>query len=642
MRPYPISILLWLSVIANADENITQDDPARNSSQSIIVYGLDGAASQVVKGIERDTRIAPDANLVPFFDQQRWGWAPLWSGLSTIAAPEFGNFGEVNATLPKGELADSIPKLDATYFKTSFNGLFFSAHFQRKIWGPWGMGLRTQSRKIDSSSTWEYQASAHQPYLSLGRDSITLPLHGRNLYFHHFGWSPEINWNFGEAYKGSLSYHSWSLAADWPIAEEPVVSLSDPRLQRQFKHNPWKSSEDESHWLFENQGQIANLFWNAKQLWGSRDNFERGLDSVLFLNPSNLSDTSRFKSSQRDSSTRSLSEFELGATISEQTDLGLHALNQWTLWQTNTNDLAQYGHRLYEDQQRFWLSASHRSKVWKIGAELGLGRSSDVFDRQEISPLGSLQAQWNKPSFEISAASSFQNINPNAKDLFKIDLGQMRFANPDLQSETRMEYQGQAKFLGPFYHLGTGISGRYTDQALAPLSAWNLYNNASSGIVNGSSLFNFDNEQRLIWEIGGGLRLGHWASQVHREQFALKTLSYDKKYVNRKDLPGAFWKGNLVWRDTLLHKKSLDLEVRWDWQWYGSYQDVSYDFVKGNVYRIDIEDELMLDFEVRARIQTFQLFAQIRNMAHEYLRSEPGFTTPGLHLQWGLSWSFDS
>lgn len=597
-------------------------DPAAGQIGAHLIYGLEGAGTQIAQGAQRDLRILPSPEQNPWADRQDYAWSSVWSGNNSF------------------QIADSIkpkePSLLASYAKLPFNGMFFQAKFKRTLWGPWTIGLITQSHKVDSTQDFEYQASSHQPYLGLGRDSLSIPFNGRNLFFHHFGWSPEIEWNFGAHWQGQFQYQSWNHELDLPLREEPSYSLGDPKLLRKFSRLPWKLSEESQNWSLFQGGVKEEWTWLQSNQFAQSQTTKSLRPSWLIQNPGSK-DTLWLKNTTNDSLIRIQQSFELKRKFA-QSSFALNLDHEWTYLDLDQDPLHWNRSSLSEDRQKILL----KSELPAQGLLLQAGAKRESNQQNQIELLPTYQLQWKDSSHFLfhKAQTSFEAFTPQAQFL-QNDYLKMQLANEHLDAERKWDASYDLQATWDKYQVHGQLYSSYSQNPVVQLGTL-VHNQITSALLEPFKAVNLDQEQRHYLSLGFALPLGHWKLNLDRQMKLYQQSTYLNHSYQRSDLPGTFWQGQLVWRDTLLQKHSLDLEVRFDWQYYGKFWDYSAQMQKGYSYSYEVPEELQLNFETRARIKTFQLFAQIQNLSHEYLHSVSGYTSPGLHLQWGITWNFDS
>lgn len=607
-----------------AASNTIYDDPARSQNGTLIPYGLDGMGSQLSHGILRYERILPKPELNPWSDLQNYAWSAVWSGSQN----------EDTLDIPTAR----EPQLKATYSKTPMNGLFFQAQFKRNLWGPWNIGLKTQSSKSDLTQNFEYQNSTHQPFLSLGRDSLSLPLNGRHLHFQHFGWSPELEWNFGPEWQGQLQYLSWSHDLDLPYIENPSYSLSDPNLTRIFAHSPYRLQNQVQTWQQIHQGTFEKWHWQNTQLWSQSMIKQTQMPKWILLYPG--IDSLKTRDSLSDSLSRIYQTLSFSRALGH-VQLEIKGNQQWTWLNLIPKELSTSGQLLQEDRQNASIelkSADSLNLNWE--GEIGVQRYSTPLSQRFYAPMARLKSMAKIWGSTQTLQGSMNTRFPNTSDYLPSQYVDMQLDNPELKSAQSWQLEYQTLWKWGRLGLNTEILGRLVQNPMVPWGAY--WGERNYYLLEPFDRVNLDYEQAYHYQIGIQFPWKHWNLNVQRQAKISHILEYQGIAHSRSDVPGVLWQGSAHWRDTLLHKKSLDLELRFDWRYFGNYVDYSAMYNKGLSTSYQVPAELMLDFEARAHIQSFQLFAQIRNLAHEYLHSVSGYTTPGLHLQWGITWDFDS
>jgi hypothetical protein len=149
---------------------------------------------------------------------------------------------------------------------------------------------------------------------------------------------------------------------------------------------------------------------------------------------------------------------------------------------------------------------------------------------------------------------------------------------------------------------------------------------------------NLDRLTNLSWRCFGGFHLGNWDIWAERESALLRRLTLsDKRVLDRiADSPTRTYKGTLAWEKFIVNG-NLHLNMRWDFEWIGPTED--FGIAKtGIATRSKLDKNMILGFEARMKIRTFELYGRMDNLNHTKLAPAAGYAPPGVTFRYGILW----
>jgi hypothetical protein len=284
--------------------------------------------------------------------------------------------------------------------------------------------------------------------------------------------------------------------------------------------------------------------------------------------------------------------------------------------------------------------------------QAGLERTSTPEDRQLHDPLASLTTRWDAGPLRLEGDALWRTRQPNFEQRHYFSAGRTNFPNHGLTAETvTMGDLRSTLTWGPF-ELNAGVRREGIDNwigsaALRELSS--AYDSAARDTIAADTVtsdtlaFGWSNWERadmVRLQLGGAVRLGNWRAELRTYRGAtLQVTAPDGERFEARHLPPATYEGNIVWKRALLGRRHLGVQMRWDWEWYGSRRAWEMDPVLHQAYRREYPNWLALDFEARMRILEFELFYRVRNFDHDTWYTDPGYTPAGIQFEYGITWS---
>jgi hypothetical protein len=242
-----------------------------------------------------------------------------------------------------------------------------------------------------------------------------------------------------------------------------------------------------------------------------------------------------------------------------------------------------------------------------------------------------------RPKLEISGWARSHYRYPDLHETHFVNPARLYFANPSLSREHIKQMNLQVEGGIGSATLKSFYQGEFIDNPVVP--SW-VFNSADT--LTDLEAFSKRNARALESHILGlkaEFYLGNWNFSMARD-IALyqKVQDYNGAVTTPSHLYQRMYHGQIRWRKALVEKK-LGLSMKWDWEWFGH----RYTFVRSKenrtAYRDKLPHNLVLDFEARMHISSFQLYSRIRNLNHQIMTPEAGYTPPGVNFQYGITWT---
>lgn len=539
------------------------------------------------------------------------------------------------------------PRVSLNWERGPFSGNAFRLNFQRALTrhAYFYLGVNTQS--VDSSGSFRYQDITHQPYLgTLKRDSSSIPFSGVNLQFDSFDMNPRIVYRFPNAttqkhltltlqtrllrqrfdevtrYEPQTdSLDSWqtNLVYD-PVSNKQTLSSLGGILQGRWKQ--WESSLQYhlSNWSSE-QREIKDIRYHIisenpdDTLWSDslsqyRSRIHQGQFSLRHQ-PSNLELTAQSEGEYLLHHTNRFMQLDSGHLWQDRSLLGL---------KTHQQKQGKRFHLQWQGQllaQRWGTNADTAAWAPSISSTLNLSSSS-----------------W---SWESGVLHS--TVWPSLKQLYCTNLGRLTYPNASLQGEVIRTFSSQLSYR--HNKVTYGIRARREQASHAIRLGWMQSNRDTLSNQEALTWQNIDRIENLSWAAWMEFQLGYWWFYLERESVLDQDLQTQGIHSSRVwNTPTRLYKGSIIWRKNVVNER-LGLWVRWDFQWFGEQWDIALEPKTEQAYRVKLSKYLVLDFEARMRILSFDLYTRIENLNHSQLQPGVGYAPPGVTFRYGILWYLD-
>lgn len=510
------------------------------------------------------------------------------------------------AMAPAYRLAESTidtPLVHIQWEQAAFEGNTLEMNFKRKLLDSLFFEIYLLTQSTDSSGEFRYQAITHQPYLgTLGRDSSSLPLAGRNLSFDGFLISPLFEWQ-GTQNWFQLQATLFRLKND-EASRYQVLGTSDDPI---FHDAPFRVTQKHSAISGHAGGQSHSLQWEIHHHWVSFQNAER--------------DTSDESLNPVTEGNQHWGEMQVQHTAYPLFAILHYDSRQFPQW-FDGNQLVNW--ELWEDQQQFGLKWDDTSLVT---SEIALTRNSSSFDQQKFSPSFSLNA--HKDFKDILFASAYyktQTRFPAVEETRFASLNRTHYPNSLLAAERQHSIESELRWKQPMFSLSSNIRYDFVHQPIR--LGWM---DQKKDILSAEKAFTYRNVadlEDLSYGIWGGLQLGNWKLNLSTQRTFFRN--------RHSPEPLRIYKSSLQWDHQAVNGK-LGIHLLWDSQWKASTEDFAL-ANESTAYRIQIPHHYLLNFTARMQILDFGLYTRIENLNHMRITHESGYSPPGVTFRYGIEW----
>ncbi len=511
------------------------------------------------------------------------------------------------ALSPAYRIASSIqdtPSVHLQWEQAAFEGNTLEMSFQRKLLDSLLFEIYLLTQSTDSSGEFRYQNTTHQPYLgTLGRDSSTVPLAGRNLSFDGFLISPLLEWQ--------REYHWFQLQATLyrlkndESSRYQVLGTSDNPL---FHDAPFQVSQKYSSLSAHAGSHHSSIPWEFHHHWVALENAERDtrdetIDPVTEGN-------------------QHWGEFSLQYPNYSLQSFFRYDSRQFSKW-FDGKKIVKW--ELWEDQQQWGVQWEDSSLGY---SELAITRNSSSQDQQSFTPSISLHAHMEyKESFLASSFYRMQSRYPSVEETRFASLNRTHLPNGQLVSEKQHNLESRLQWKKPYFSLGTSMRYDFVHQPIR--LGWT---DQSKDILTAEQAFTYQNVadlEDLSYGVWGQLLLGNWKLNLSTQRTIFR---------NRHSLePLRNYKSSLQWDHQAVNGK-LGIHLLWDSQWIATTED----FALANdstAYRVNIPHHFLLNFTARMQILDFGLYTRIENLNHMRITHETGYSPPGVTFRYGIEWT---
>ena len=478
-------------------------------------------------------------------------------------------------------------------------------------------GLGTNS--VPQGDFFVYSDVVNQLYTgSLGRDSTTVPLAGRNLAYDAFHFAPAISWLF--------PHSSITLQSNF------FIMNSEDATRYYFERDAGDGSIQATLFPYQEPYNIkgGSSFWGALWKYRPSPKWEISLNHRLANMDFTYSELDTASIYYKEDATETYSAQTGRAFILYKGILNPHI-------KVDYEYLRNEEQSLYQDRQLAMLGI--RDTLWKVGirGELGLQRNSSAFDDVDFAPAISggftLFLPWH---LELNGDYQKDTRFPDMFETHITRAGRIAFPNADLKPEkrqrmeTNITYKLSKKF---FYTAGY----RYEESQNAILPHWAVPKGMYASPLPADSAFRWDNadykkfflSNELFWRIG--FELGNW--DFYAEQ--------GKVYLRDRTIafPSRYYKGAVYWSNRFVEER-LKVSIAFDADWFGDRWE--YALINDTTAAlVQVKKYLSLNFKAAMQIQTFTLYFRMDNMNHSLMMPESGYAPPGVRFAYGIEWKLE-
>jgi len=593
----------------------------------------------------------------PDFDAQAMGLAQparrLPTGLSGHYShePDYQRYGlnlngvQGQATQTRYTSPIDTPSTRLVWERYGFAGNAFHLDFRRLLTDSIGLDLGVASHGTNRSDVYRYQDVVHQFYTgSLKRDSSRVPLVGRNLAYGTMHIKPALTWYFPHS---ALAVEASFLSVDNDDATRHLFQKDTATYSKfTYLHDPYNVRVDASYygasWSFRPNSKWAltaahrfstqDIEFNDLPATVQRidriDTLYYPADDTLARDTS-YNDTLFYDSAWTERYSGQSGEWSVGRE--GPFNPRLHLSYEFLDVKSPRGYEGIQSSTLFQDREHGWIDLSDTLGSLGGHVQFGLQRNSPVTDGADFAPSFAGEATLALAS-RLRAYAAWQRDTrfPDATETHVLRTGRLAYPNPNLKAEERDRREGRLEWDAGGLFYGLGLRSESADNRIVP--QWTVQERLVTLTPQQAFVWvNRTHVESHDWFFRTGFRVGNW--RVFGERGA--TLDRSRSW----DVPSHYYKGSVVWNNRFVEKR-MGVSVRWDAQWFGSRYD--YALTRYNqAVPVELSNYLVLDFEARMQVRSFEIYTRIENMNHSQIEPEAGYAPPGIAFRYGISWSLD-
>ncbi len=583
------------------------------------------------------------------------------------------------------------------------SGNHFDLEFKRLLTDSIMFEFYGKSNSTDSTAKWSYANQAHQIYLAtMQRDSSTIPFSGRNLKINNQTLSPSITFYLPNLILQTYFNYFYDKSDDAPNLEPVIDTLDNRYLASSFTAFGYQSKLKEKRY---GANLKTHLLSSDITLHGSLTQMESSYSlpnelkgSYILLETNNIT---RYPSERLEFYRDSLGFNDIDeSTTTEQTFSNvsvsikpelpwfpsLYYQNEYQTvsnylpyspeFRTSPTTLSHYKELGYLEQDLSLFSIdSHRMQA-------GFSRNI-IQGRSFLSPSISYDLTLNTnpvdPFFSLHGYYNYYHRAPSLKHLYMYNAARVSIPSPTLTPEKIQVVAADATVKRWGVTLTGGLRGEYVRDYIASTAYGSdslitdtllfeirdeKYNELQydtltftdkedSIIVKTDTSFtyivhdtiafsqkNYGYAESVIAHMGAGFTLGNWAFYLERQIQLSNSLSGAKLQDYLDHIYSRNYKGHIIWTNAFVNDK-LGLQIKWEWEWFNN----RYTWARSKTQyakRVQLNHYLVMDFEARMKISSFQLYLRIDNFNHSKYTTDIGYTPWGLTFKYGIQWNFSN
>lgn len=547
--------------------------------------------------------------------------------------------------LPSYTAPIDTPVTRLVWERYGFEGNAFHLDFRRLLTDSVGLDMGVAAHSTQSSDIYRYQDMVHQLYTgTLKRDSSRVPLTGRNLAYGTLHLKPAVTWYFP---RSTFAVQSSFLSLDNDDATR-YLFVKDSATHSQFTTlvDPWNvelgAQSYGAAWTWRPyagwQVKGAHRFsFQELDYSGTPSTLQRVdyIDTLYYPTGETLArdtvliDSLYFDSTWTERYAGKSGEWSVGRA-------GM--LNPEVRFEYEFLDLEKWlspdglgSGKRFQDRETGWLQLADTLNRYSGQVQLGAQRNGSAFDEVEWAPAFSGTATVRLP-YRLALHGAWQRDTrfPDVTETHVFRTGRYAYPNANLLPEERDRQEGRLEWDAGGIFYGLGMRTEFADNAIRP--QWTVQRQLAKLTPEQAFVWvNRNHVESRDWFFRTGFRLGNW--QFFGERGA--TLERSRTW----DVPSRYYKGSVVWGNRFVEDR-LGVTVRWDAQWFGNRWDYG---VNKNFEAVPIElrHYMVLNFEARMQISSFQLYTRIDNMNHSLLEPEAGYAPEGISFRYGIQWALD-
>jgi len=495
-------------------------------------------------------------------------------------------------------------------------GNAFTLNFNRLLLDSVVFSLGLASHSTSKSDYFIYSDIVQQFYTgTMGRDSINVPLGGRNLAYNSMHFVPAVSWIFP---RSSFTVQMSHLFLDNDDATRDILLKDELDYSITFMKKPYNIKGGASFY---------RLLWNYN-----------------FLPNWNISISHRFAEQELEYSKLDTTKLETDSTYlpaevlerySAQTgEAGIShrsVLNPYV--KVHYEYLRNRDSSLYQDRQLVLFGIS--DTLWRIAlrGQSGLQRNASALDSVNTAQAMRFGLTLFLP-WHLQLSGDYQRDTrfPDIHETHISRAGRKTFPNIELVPEERQKLETGIEYrLSKHFFYSTGFRYEKATEAIKPYWAVPQKNPNLRDSIPADSAFMWFNaylveSNVLFWRLG--FELGNWRFYGEQGKSILRTPMID--------VPNRYYKGTVYWSNRFVEDR-MKVSVQFDADWFGDRWD--YGLESDSIARpVHLKKYLSLNFKSTMQVQKFALYMRIENMNHSLMEPEIGYTPPGIRFAYGIGW----
>ncbi len=503
------------------------------------------------------------------------------------------------------------PFTDLTWERFAFSGNSLKLDFRRLLSDSLQLELGVVSYSNKLSKDYGYQDVTHQPFFTLGRDSLSIPFSGRNIALNSIHLQPTIRWFLN---RGELALHTNFLFLDNNDVTPHQVNRDPNDLTTLvFLNDPYRVSIRTQTYALEGKLNPTSKL-KLEGLLGM------GNHGITF---DSLPDTTWTASEQT---------IDYKTVTGKSLVLYQTFLNPAIIYDFEFYDVTDSIKTYYQDRSIGYMQLQDTLGFMSFKAQGGLQRNSSFLDSVEFAKAFSFSLFLDLPfHLNVSAGAKYNTRFPDINELKITNTARYAFPNINLQREKAMRTSLDIQWLRESIFYGLGL--RYETLENAIRMRWIT----GDGLDSISKAFQWVNIRQdmtnLNWIMSAGFYLGNWKFYFERGEVIHRN-------VKLLDTHSLYYKGSIFWSNRFV-KERLGVSVRFDFQWFGDRYDCAVN-KDGMPEIIPLNKYLALNFEAKMQILSFELYSRIDNLNHSLYKPAAGYTPEGVRFSYGIIWSFSN
>jgi len=620
----PIFLLLLALSVYGAETSISRYARSEHGVLSK-EYDMEGGRAYWVNGISIMGLPDAGADVMGFSEPARR--LPL--GFSGIYAPppiyeRYGlslNASNGNLIFKENYNPIDTPVTNLLWERYGLDGNAFTLNFNRLLLDSIVFSLGLASHTVPKSDNFIYQDIINQFYAgTLKRDSINVPMTGRNLAYNSFHFVPAVSWIFPNS---SITAQMSFLWLDNDDATRDFTKKDSVTYVIDFPQKPYNIKGGANFYrLLWNYRFLPNWELSLSHRFANQElNYSR-LDPQSIYFPSEVSETYNAQTGE--------------GRISHKSFLNpyINVRYEYLRSEDYLPAISLQEHEaipLYQDRQLVLLGINDTLWRFALRGQSGLQRNASAFDSVDVAPALhagiTMFLPWHlQVNFNYQKDTRF----PDMHETHVLRVGRIAFPNSELKPEKRQRTEMSLAYkLNEYFFYEMGYSHEQSKNSIMPfwaipkeryidsLPADSAFKWANAGTIKSSNFF---------WRLG--FELGNWRFYAERG----KNLSRTRMI----DFPFVYHKGAVYWSNRFVEER-LKVAVQFDADWFGGRWNYALenDSIARPYY---LKNYISLNFKSSMQIQNFILYAKIENMNNSLIEPETGYMPPGIRFAYGIEW----